>query len=314
MLLEKVLPKVDCLSLLFKNSLQADLFKNNNQNYASFFSFKPCACVSFNDENFSILCKISFDDILQNVYPDQVFDTFLSSFDFLFEKIKSKELSLIRHVEIAIDLNLDFEEHFHLFKSLLLYYNTKVKGQKAVLITDLKKSIKSGLSVKRKNIQLVIYNKQLEVLKNNYTISSSPLTRIEFRFFNLNEPFSDYAVFSRFNYFLYFFSIYNQKIFNSLEIDLAENLFNNFKKEKDFYLSNIPEIKKFSIKNFLIANRDFCLSKNTIRLFYQKLKDEKIVVGSFDNYFFKVLSDYHFSFIESKNLEYFFDFLYTSSI
>jgi hypothetical protein len=305
--------KVDCFTILFKNKIEADHFQAYNSTYAYFFSFKNCAPIVHNDCTFEVLCKISFDDIIKTIYPDKVFNNFLHLINFLFQILTLNDSCLLNHFEIAFDLNFDFEEHFPLFQSLILYYKKKVNGQKSVLMTDLSKSIKSGLSVKRKNVQLVIYNKQFELLKNNYHFNLDPITRIEFRFFNLNESFTLHSILSRYTYFVHFFSSYNHNVFKAIENDLSENLFNNFQKEKTLYSSEVALNKKFSIKNFLISQKDFCISKRTIKLFYEKLKDEKIVIGDFDDYYNKVISTFRFNFIESKNLELFFQKVCTSS-
>lgn len=299
--------KIDCYSVCLTRNQKIELEKRND--LIRFVTFKECVPIDYSTSSFCWVAKISVADYLETVHPDHVFDSLLHCFNFSVKKLKVRGLFLLNHLELCYDFPVDFEEHFSLFQSFILYYTKKVNAKKAVLISDLAKSMKSGLSTKRKNIQVVIYNKTYEVEGATYNrVDSEPLTRLEFRFFSLRLPCNGYAFKAYCFYCQDFFKTFNPEIFARIENDLSLNLFENFKRDRNLYFKNsLSANSKFSIKNFLLTQKDYCISKKIIREFYEKLRDDGVVVGSFDDYYHKILVKVHFNLIKAENLKNFFE-------
>ena len=114
-------PKVDCLTILLKNEGEADLFRTNHKVYGNYLSFKNCVPVLSNGCIFEVLSKISFEDIIKNLYFDKVFHSSIHTVNFLFTKLTLNDLSLLHHVEIAVDLKVDF--NFIENKNLQFFFN-----------------------------------------------------------------------------------------------------------------------------------------------------------------------------------------------
>ena len=213
---------------------------------------------------------------------------------------------ILTQIEFSLDIDVSFEKEINLFQMLILYYKKKQNSKKTILISDLEKSTFSSFSTRKDNVQIVIYNKQLEILKGAYTYDSPPLTRIEFRFFSLFGFLTKSFLNESHGKVFEFFASYDKSILARIEDDISANLLNNFKIHRNiFYQTQSPD-DKFSIKSFLLTQKHFILTKRILRLFYSYLKEERFVLGNFDSYYANVLKNVSFNFVTDKAFESFF--------
>jgi len=291
---------IDCITLAVTEK-QCEELLNSNDFLIGFFEIHRFAGIP-TEPLYNHTCKISLADLITAHSSEWIFNNVFDEFEFLSQQLNLSGDKILWHFELAIDLHFDFEENTNLLQALILYYHHYNKGKKTIAISDLTRSVRSGYSSKIGNTQLMIYNKSAEILKDDYDFRSPPLTRIEFRYFGLNEVFSSDPLRHRCNVIFEFFRNYDPTTYEAIEQKIAKNLMNNFHKQRNIYYKKFAQNKKFSIKTFLISQQEYIVSKNVIRLFYGYLKNENFVIGTFDTYFYKVLLDVNFNFFDSNNL------------